>query len=155
MLLEFSQRLPVPREGLFAFHADPENLKLLLDGWPHTEVLTTDGHIRPGARLSVQERFGPFRMRFDFEHFLFEPPQRFGERMVGGLFLRFQPVHEFEEPEGRSGETLLRERVTFELPWWLGGALGTRWFAARRLRGLFAHRQRAYARLCEEGWFST
>ena len=76
----FTQRLPVAREPLFQFHEDPENLRVLLEGWEVTTVLTTDGHIRPGARTGVLEQMGPFRMRFVFEHFLLEPPERFGER---------------------------------------------------------------------------
>ena len=36
MELEFCVRLPVPREALFTFHTNPENLNLLLDGWKFT-----------------------------------------------------------------------------------------------------------------------
>jgi ligand-binding SRPBCC domain-containing protein len=103
MEIEFSLRLPVPRAPLFAFHANPENLSLLLNGWKFTEVLSTEGHIQSGARLRVREYLGPVPLGFVFKHFLFEPSQRFGERMVKGLFHRFEHVHEFEEMEGDPG----------------------------------------------------
>ena len=114
----FTQRLPVAREPLFKFHEDPENLRVLLEGWEGTTVLTTDGHIRPGARTGVLERMGPFRIRFVFEHFLLEPPERFGERQVRGIFRVFKQVHEFQECE--TGATVIRDRLEVQLPVWLG-----------------------------------
>jgi ligand-binding SRPBCC domain-containing protein len=151
MEIEFSVRVPVPRERLFAFHANPDNLRLLLAGWKYTEVLSTEGHIEPGARLCVLERMGPLKLRFTFEQFVYEPPRCFGERMVRGLFRRFEHVHEFEEVGDDRLATLVHDRITVELPWWLGGALATRWLVTRRLRRFFAHRRRAYERLAVEG----
>ena len=48
----FSQRLPVAREPLFQFHEDPENLRVLLEGWEVTTVLTTDGLVAVGTRVA-------------------------------------------------------------------------------------------------------
>ena len=145
----FTQRLPVAREPLFQFHEDPENLRVLLEGWEVTTVLTTDGHIRPGARTGVLERMGPFRMRFVFEHFLLEPPERFGERQVRGIFRFFEHVHEFEEAE--TGATVIRDRLKVQLPVWLGGEAATRLVVAPRLVRFFSFRRRAYERLVAEG----
>ncbi len=155
MEIEFSVRLPVARERLFAFHSNPDNLSVLLEGWKGTEVLSTQGHIRPGARVEVRERLGPMPIHLVFEHFLLEPPHRFGERMVKGPFTRFEHVHEFDEVGGDSGATVLRDRITVDLPWWLGGALATRTVVAPRLRRFFAHRHRAYGRLAADGRLSA
>ncbi len=155
MEIEFSVRLPVAREPLFAFHSNPDNLSVLLEGWKGTEVFSTQGHIRPGARVEVLERVGPLAIHLVFEHFLLEPPHRFGERMVKGLFTCFEHVHEFEDVEGDPGATVVHDRIKVELPWWLGGALATRSVVAPRLRRFFAHRHRAYERLAAEGRFSA
>ena len=155
MDLEFSVRVQAPRETLFAFHTNPENLRVLLDGWPCTEVLSTEGHIKPGAQVKGREHVGPVSFSFVFEHFLFEPPHRFGERIKMGPFKRFEHVHEFELVEGDPDATIVHDLITLELPWWLGGALATRWIVAPRLRRFFAHRSRAYKRLAAEGRLST
>ncbi len=104
------------------------------------------------------ERMGPFRMRFVFEHFLHEPPERFGERMVRGFFREFEHVHEFEEAEaGTDGvaRTVIRDKLRVSLPWWMGGELATRLFVVPRLRRFFGVRQQAYGRLVEAGRFEA
>jgi uncharacterized protein len=147
--------LPVAREPLFAFHTDPSNLGALLQGWSATRVLSTDGHIRPGARTEVVERLGPLAFRLVFEHFLFEPPERFGERMVRGPFRLFQHVHRFrtEDPGGPVERTVIDEEVELLLPAGLGGELGVRLLVLPHLRRFFAFRRRAYERLAAEGRF--
>jgi len=142
--------LPVAREPLFAFHTDPANLSVLLQGWRATRVLSTAGHIRPGARTEVLERWGPLALRLAFEHFLFEPSERFGERMVRGPFRLFEHVHRFRDEGGR---TVIEDEVELALPVWLGGDLALRLFVLPHLRRFFAFRQSAYVRLAAEGRF--
>ena len=150
MQLTTSLSLPVARERLFAFHTDPWNLAVLLEGWRATEILATAGHIGLGARTEVLERFGPLAFRMVFEHVLFEPPERFGERMVRGPFARFEHVHRFRA--AREG-VVLEDRVDFELPARFGGELGARLFVLPRMRRFFSFRRRAYERLAAEGRF--
>ncbi len=155
MELEFSVHLKAPREWLFDFHTNPENLRALLKGWRGTEVLSTEGHLHPGSRTCVSERIGIFTFRFVFEHFVLDPPRVFGERMVKGFCRRFEHLHEFEAVGEMSNETIIRDRIRVELPWWLGGSLATHWFVARRLRRFFAHRHAAYRQLEAGGAWSA
>jgi len=142
--------LPVARAPLFAFHTDPQNLGVLLHGWRATRVLTTAGHIRPGARTEVLERWGPLALRLVFEHFLLEPPETFGERMVRGPFRRFEHIHRFRAEGGR---TVIEEELELALPAWLGGDLALRLLVLPHLRRFFEFRRRAYVRLAAEGRF--
>ena len=155
MKFEFQSRLSVPRDALFEFHTNPEKLGVLLSGWKWTKVVATEGHIRPGARVGILESLGPIKLRFEFEHYLLEPPHRFAERMVKGLFKQFDHLHEFEEVDGEPGVTVIHDRISVQLPWWLGGALATRLIVARRLRKFFGYRHVAYERLAAEGKFPT
>jgi ligand-binding SRPBCC domain-containing protein len=145
--------LPVAREPLFAFHTDPNNLGVLLEGWKATRVLATAGHIRPGARTEVLDRWGPCAFRLVFEHFLFEPPERFGERMVRGPFQRFEHVHCFRAADTGAGtpRTVIEEQLQLELPLRLGGDLALRLLVLPRLVRFFEFRRRAYERLAAEG----
>lgn len=151
MRLCFEQRVAAQRERVFAFHTDPANLARLLEGWDGFELGAHAGHIRPGARVDLHQRVGPVRWGFSFEHFVLEPPQRFGERQVRGPFARLEHVHEFEE---QGGATLIVDRVDFALPWSLGGRAADRAIAAPILRRFFAFRAEAYGRLAAAGAFA-
>ena len=148
MELCFEHVVAAPPEVLFAFHCDPANIAHLLEGWPGFELLEHDGHIRPGARVHVRQAFGPLRQAMTFEHFVLEPPLRFGERQVRGPFARFEHVHEFAPT---AGGTTIVDRVELALPWHRGGALAARWLVAPYMRRFFEFRRAAYGRLVESG----
>jgi ligand-binding SRPBCC domain-containing protein len=145
--ISFRQIQDVRRADLFAFHTDPGNLGVLLAGWRGFELLSHSGHIRPGARVTLVQALGPLRFRMTFEHFLLEPPERFGERLVDGPFTTFEHVHAFEAEGER---TAIVDEVSFELPWYRGGRIAERLIAAPLLRRFFAFRQEAYGRLIRE-----
>jgi ligand-binding SRPBCC domain-containing protein len=151
MRLVFEHACGAPVERVFAFHQDPDNLALLLRGWRSFRMISNSGHVGVGGVTRVSEQLGPFRLPMTFEHFVYEPPIRFGERQVQGPFAWFEHVHEFE-PVG-SG-TLIRDVVDAELPWYLGGALATRWVVVPRLRRFFRFRHREIDRLLREGAFA-
>jgi ligand-binding SRPBCC domain-containing protein len=72
-----------------------------------------------------------------FEHFLYEPPRRFAERLVRGPFRQFEHVHEFMPAGSR---TILRDSLEVSLPWYLGGGLTMKLLVAPKLRRFFAYR---------------
>jgi ligand-binding SRPBCC domain-containing protein len=146
--ISFEQRLDLPPERLFEFHTHPENLTLLLEGWRGFELLSQEGHIRPEARVTVRQALGPLHFTLTFEHFLFEPPRRFGERQVAGPFASFEHVHEFH---GSENGTRLVDQLYFELPWRWGGRFTERWIVTPALRRFFAFRRASYRRLIDAG----
>jgi len=148
MKLRFEQHLSIDRETLFRFHETPANLLLLMEHWPAFRLRQHEGTIHCGAKMHVAERIGPFWIPMTFEHFVFEPPVRFGERQIKGPFQTCQHIHEFVE---EAGGTKIIDHLEVALPFWMGGALSTRLFAARRLRRMFAYRQRAYQSLLQSG----
>lgn len=152
MKLRFEQIVAAPRGLLFEFHSTPANLALLLEGWSGFALLEHDGHIRPGSRVRLEQRVVGLRHEMVFEHFVLEPPQRFGERQLRGPFRRFEHVHEFfEDAHG----TRVVDTVDFELPWRLGGAFAERLVAAPVLARFFEFRRAAYRRLCDAGRFES
>jgi ligand-binding SRPBCC domain-containing protein len=152
MKLRFEQHVAAPRERLFAFHTTPENLARLLEGWRGFALLEHDGHIRPGARVRLEQRAAFMRHELVFEHFLLEPPQRFAERQKRGPFRRFEHLHEFFEAAGGSR---IVDTLDFELPWFLGGVLAEHLVAKRVLTRFFEFRRAAYRRLCDSGCFAA
>ena len=99
----FEREVAAPREGVFAFHADPGNLEVLMRRCAGFRVLRHDRSIRPGAVTWVEQPVFPWlKVVMGFRHTLCEPPLRFGEEIFHGPFSRFVHLHEFEErPGGR------------------------------------------------------
>lgn len=151
MKLSFEHVFDVAAADLFLFHENPQNLAVFLNGWPTFRMISSDGHIRVGSITRVQERIGPVWIPMTFEHFLYEPPRRFGERQVRGPFTRLEHVHEFEST---SSGTILRDSLDVVLPWYLGGSLAMRWFVAPKFRRFFAFRHAELDRLLKAGKLS-
>jgi len=138
----------MPPERLFAFHENPDNLALLLRDWPTFRMISNDGNIRVGAVTRIQEQMGLVWVPLTFEHFVYEPPHRFGERQVRGPFRKFEHIHEFVA----SGlGTVLRDVLDVRLPWYLGAGLAMRLIVAPKLRRFFAFRHAELERLVREG----
>ena len=148
MRLLFEQVVPLPLERVFAFYEDPECLVRLSGSLPGFRLVSHDGGVREGCVTRVSVLLGPFRIPMTFVHGPFVPLRSFQERQGRGPFREFHHVHEFERhPEG----TLVRDALTVRLPWWLGGELATRWFAAPRLRKYFGLRNAEIVRLAGSG----
>jgi uncharacterized protein len=146
--LSFEHSFDVAAAALFAFHENPGNLVAFLRGWTTFRMVANDGHIRVGSVTRVQERIGPLWIPMTFEHFLYEPPRRFGERQVRGPFKKLEHVHEFES---RGSRTILRDSLDVILPWYLGGSFATRWIVVPKFRRFFAYRHAEIDRMLKAG----
>lgn len=148
MKLEFKHIFEISAAELFAFHENPNNLVKFLHGWPTFRMVTNDGHIRIGSITRVEERVGPLWIPMTFEHFVYEPPHRFGERQVRGPFRKLEHIHEFQ---GAGPRTVMRDLLEVALPWYLGGELATRLFIAPKFRRFFEYRHGEMDRLLKSG----
>src|SRR5689334_3637617 len=113
MDFEFEMVINAEISKVFAFHADPDNLSLLNRNRRSFRMIRNDGHVKPGASTCISERFLLFSIPMTFEHVTYEPLRSFSERLVKGIFSRFEHVHEFET---RGEKTLLRDRLSICLP---------------------------------------
>ena len=151
MKFRFEQTVNAPRDAVYGFHENPANLAVLLEGWPSSRIVSHDGHIRPGAEMIIQQTIlGMIPLRMRFRHIIHEPPHRFGEEMIQGPFRKFLHIHEFETA-GDGKSTLIRDQVTIELPWFLGGEIAMRAFGRFAIRRFFEFRRRSLERLARSG----
>ena len=111
-------------------------------------MLEHENTIRCGSIVRVAERVGPFWFPLTFEHFIYEPPYRFGERQIEGPFSKCEHIHEFIE---EAGGTKIIDHLDVELPMWMGGGLATRLLVAPRVRRFFAFRKKSYMSLYQSG----
>lgn len=149
MRFRFEQTIELPRATLFAFYEDPEHLVLLHRGWAKLRVICCDHSLRPGSRTWFELTVaGILPVVMGFEHSVYEPPHRFGERLIHGPFSEFTHVHEFEEV---NAGTVVRDLLTVSLPWYYGGNFAMKLVVGPLARRSFKFRAATLLSLAQTG----
>ena len=123
---------------VFAFHEQPDALKLLVPPWERVDVVQPPSSLLPGTRVILRMKQGPLWITWVAEHTLYEKDVLFQDRMVSGPFARWLHTHRFV---AAPGGCLLRDEVDYALPLRLPGAL-----VRGRLVRMFEHRHAVTAR---------
>ncbi len=139
-IFERTMRLPVPAVQAFEWHERPGALERLTPPWEKVRVVARSGDgLKPGAKVTLENRLGPLRLRWEAEHREYVFGKLFRDVALSGPFKRWDHRHEFLDTA--DGYSELRDRVAYALP---GGAAG-RWlgggFVRGKLRALFGYRQ--------------
>jgi len=135
--LQSRVHLPRPREEVFAFFAEADNLDLLTPGWLHFQIVSPPPlAMAEGTRIDYRLRLRGIPLSWRSEITAWEPPRRFVDEQRRGPYRIWIHEHTFEE---QGGGTLCADRVRYAVP---GGALANRLFVAPDLRRIFAHRTR-------------
>jgi ligand-binding SRPBCC domain-containing protein len=142
-VLEREQLLPRARSDVFAFFADALNLEAITPPWLGFRVLTP-GPIAMGPGTLIEYRLRLHGLRVDWltRIEIWEPGRRFVDTQVRGPYRIWRHTHLFEDhPEG----TLVRDRVSYEIPLGPLGALARLLFVRRDLDRIFDYRRLAVA----------
>ncbi len=138
-------------DRVFAFHESPGAFEQLTPPWESVAVESGGESIRPGARVTLRTKLGPFSLRWVAEHTEYDPPRLFADRQLSGPFAIWFHRHRMID-DGRGG-TLLRDEVDYELPL---GTIGRRLaggMVRRKLERLFDFRHEVTRRVVESGDF--
>ena len=146
-IFEKRVRIAAPPDRVFAFHAQPEALRLLIPPWEEARVIEKTPGLDVGTRAVIETRIGPIKQRIVAEHTACEPGRMFQDTMRSGPFRRWVHTHTME-PDG-SGGTWLVDHVAYELPFGALGQLAGGWFVRRKLDRMFAYRHRVTREACE------
>jgi ligand-binding SRPBCC domain-containing protein len=137
-VLEREQLIPAPLEETFRFFQDPRNLAMITPGRLNLKTVHLDGlPVRAGSRFEYRIRWlgVPVRWRtLITEH---EPGHRFVDVQTSGPYRSWRHEHAFEE---RGGQTMMRDRVEYDLPLGFLGTIAHRLLVARQLRYIFDYR---------------
>ncbi|HZD49411.1 MAG TPA: SRPBCC family protein [Silvibacterium sp.] len=144
--LERSLFIPRPRQEVFTFFADACNLERITPAFLHFHILTP-GPVPMKAGTLIDYELRLYGVRFKWRTRIEEftpmssfPISSFVDTQVTGPYRKWHHRHEFEEV---SGGTEMRDRVQYEMPLGLIGAL-VRWlFVRRSLDRIFDYRNRA------------
>ena len=141
--LHTSMVLPRPREAVFAFFADAENLERITPEELRFRITRAPAHLRQGARLHYRlALFGvPFKWKTEITRW--EPPVVFTDEQTAGPYRAWRHTHTFAEVEGG---TRMDDHVEYQLPL---SPLGEVAFPLVRLqlRRIFAFRECEIRRL--------
>jgi ligand-binding SRPBCC domain-containing protein len=144
--LERTALVPAPLVDVFEFFSDPNNLARITPrsmGFKITQI--DELPIRPGFRIeyTVKPLFG-IPVRWVTRISVFDPPHHFVDIQEQGPYRSWRHEHTFEELDG---QTLMRDRVEYEMPFGLIGDIVQRLIVARQLREIFDYRTRKIGRL--------
>ena len=135
-ILEAESFLPRPRNEVFQFFADAQNLQTITPPWLKFEVLTPAPIVmRPGTLIDYRITVRGLPVRWRTEIAEWEPPHQFVDVQLRGPYTLWHHTHTFEE---RDGGTRCLDRVRYRPR---GGAL-THWLFVRRdVERIFQYRQ--------------
>ena len=139
-IFERTVRLSATAAAAFAWHEAPGALERLTPPWEKVTVVARSGSgLQTGARVTLENRLGPFRLHWEAEHRDYVPGRLFRDVALRGPFARWDHRHEFRDRA--EGGCELVDHVAYALP---GGAagrfLGGAWVRSK-LSALFAYRQ--------------
>jgi ligand-binding SRPBCC domain-containing protein len=137
--LTASQVLPLPRKDAFVFFEDPRNLSDITPDWLRFKLKDreTKTVMCEGAVFDYTIRWSRIRLpwRSRIEGYL--PPERFTDIQIAGPFRSWGHLHLFEE---HNGGTLMRDVVTYLLPFGPLGSIAHRIAVRRQLDSIFRYR---------------
>jgi ligand-binding SRPBCC domain-containing protein len=135
-------------ERVFAFHEQPEALKLLTPPWERSRVISTAKISEPGSRSIIEAKILGMTVRWVAEHTAYDPPRMFEDVQIEGPFRSWRHRHLISsQNEG----ALLRDEIDYDPPFGFFGRLGAPLMVGPRLKKLFEYRHRVTTEWCEQG----
>ena len=136
-------RIEAPAAEVFRWHARPGALERLAPPWTTIEVVERSGGIENGSRVVMRMPLGPSHVRWVAEHRDYVEGEQFRDVQVEGPFARWEHTHRFEA-DGAAA-CYLEDRVEYELPFGVLGALFGGAPIRKTLERTFAYRHRLTA----------
>jgi ligand-binding SRPBCC domain-containing protein len=142
-VLERDQLIPREREEVFAFFSDAFNLEAITPPWLGFRVVTPGPvEMSAGTLIEYRLKLHGLRMNWLTRIEIWEPGRRFVDTQVRGPYRLWRHTHVFEDhPVG----TLVRDRVSYEIPAGPLGELVRLLIVRRDLDRIFDHRRLAVA----------
>ena len=143
--LERTQRISRPRLEVFAFFADAANLELQTPDFLHFQIETRlPIEMRAGAQIDYTLSLVGVPVRWRTRIGAWEPPLHFSDDQERGPYALWHHLHEFE---ALGGQTRMRDRVDYRLPFGPLGTLAHALWVRQTLERIFDHRRKVIEEL--------
>jgi ligand-binding SRPBCC domain-containing protein len=148
--LSASQVLPVSREEAFSFFEDPRNLFEITPDWLAFRMLDrSKAEVFEGAEFDYTIGWLTFRFFWRSRIVDYRPPEEFTDVQIKGPYPYWSHLHTFEEQDG---STLIKDEVTYRLPFGPFGILLHSLIIRRQLTDIFRYRAVRIAQWAEGDW---
>lgn len=149
LVLARSQWIPGELTAVFRFFEDPMNLARITPPWLGFEVrsMSTPG-IQEGTTITYRVRWLGIPMRWVSLIAAWEPPYRFADTALVSPYAYWHHEHTFE---ATARGVLMRDHVTYRMPFGVLGSLAHALLVRRQLEGIFDYRARVVADLYSGG----
>lgn len=136
--LSASQVLPVAQAKAFGFFEDPRNLIEITPEWLDFRMLDrSKAEVFEGAEFDYTIRWLSLRLFWRSRITGYRPPRSFTDVQIKGPYPYWSHLHTFRE---ESGGTLMRDEVTYRLPFGPFGRFLHRLIIRGQLSDIFCHR---------------
>ena len=143
-VLEREQFLRRSVEEVFEFFSRPENLQVITPPWLDFRMVETPQNLQKGSLIRYRLRWHGIPIRWTTEISEWNPPLGFVDRALSSPYALWNHEHVFS-PEGDG--TMMRDRVTYALPFAILGGLAHWALVQRDVAGIFDFRAEAMLRL--------
>lgn len=130
--------LPVSVDEAFAWHERPGALDRLIPPWEEVTIEERSDGVQDGARVVLQNKIGPFRVRWVEEHYDYKANQQFCDMQKSGPFAYWDHRHTFRPEDDNA--CVMTDHIEYRLP---GGPIGRllgSGFASEKLDSMFTFR---------------
>ena len=146
-LIELTTIIDAPLERCFDLARSIDLHKLSTEGTDEEAVAgVTSGLIGMGEEVTWRARHFGIMQTLTSRIAKFEPPYRFRDEMIKGIFKSITHDHLFHESEGK---TVMKDRFHFASPGWIFGVMLNQWVLTSYLRSLLTQRNAIIKRVAE------
>lgn len=144
-LLTATQTFDLPREEVFPFFANAENLERITPPELGFHIVTPRPiDIKQGALIDYKLSLYGMPLKWRTEINRWDPPHEFVDTQLSGPYKQWIHLHRFTEPE--RGKTLMEDEVRYRLPLEPLGDIA-QFLIRRQLDYIFAYRKKVVAEI--------
>lgn len=144
--IELSSIIDAPRDRVWAFYDDPDNLPKLTPPGIHVTLLSQPARPRIGDVVSLRIRRGPIAFNWDARFTEYDPGRSFVDEQGRGPFSFFRHRHLFEDDPGG---TRMTDTIDYIPPFGPIGWIADRIAIARDLKAMLEFRHARTRELLE------
>ena len=135
--LERELLLARPIDEVFSFFSRPENLQAITPPWLDFRMVETAHNLDCGALIRYRLRWRWLPIRWTTEITAWDPPHCFVDRQLSGPYALWNHEHWFHRHQGG---TLMRDFVTYALPFGPVGGIAQTLLVKRDVERIFDFR---------------